>query len=148
MAQAGTLTPYIIVQDAAAALAFYKKAFGAEEVLRLTDPSGKIGHAHLAIGDSALMLADEHPEFGALGPTALGGTPVRLHLEVADADATAQRAVDAGGTLLRPVQDQFHGNRSGMVADPFGHQWFVSQQTEEVSAEEMQRRYDRLMQEA
>lgn len=146
MAEAGALTPYIIVRDAKAALDYYKRAFGAEEELRLTDPTGKIGHAHLTIGGSALMLADEHPEFGALGPATLGGSPVRLHLEVGDADAAAQRAVEAGGTLLRPVQDQFHGNRAGMVADPFGHQWFISARTEEVPAEEMQRRYDALMQ--
>ena len=139
-----TLTPYLVVRDAPAAIDFYKKAFGAEESLRLTDPTGRIGHAHMTIGNAAFMLADEHPEFGALGPVTLGGTPVTLHLEVADADASAKRALDAGATLLRPVQDQFHGNRSGMVADPFGHKWFISQETEAMSAEEMQRRYDEL----
>lgn len=139
------LTPYLVVKDAAAALDFYTRAFGAEEQLRLTDPAGRIGHAHMAIGDSAFMLADEHPEFGALGPISLGGSAVSLHLEVADADAAAARAVDAGATVLRPVEDQFHGNRSGMVADPFGHKWFLSQQTEAVGPEEMQRRYDRLL---
>jgi PhnB protein len=138
------LTPYLVVRDAPAALDFYARAFGAEERLRLTDPNGRIGHAHMAIGDSAFMLADEHPEFGALGPVSLGGSPVSLHLEVADADAAAARAVEAGATLLRPVEDQFHGNRAGMVADPFGHKWFLSQQTEEVGAQEMQRRYDKL----
>jgi len=140
-----TLTPYLVVKGAPAALDFYKRAFGAEEQLRLTDPAGRIGHAHMVIGDSAFMLADEHPEFGAVGPVSLGGSPVSLHLEVADADAAAARAIEAGATLLRPVEDQFHGNRSGMVADPFGHKWFISQQTEEVGAEEMQRRYDRLL---
>jgi PhnB protein len=138
------LTPYLVVRDAPAALDFYARAFGAEERLRLTDPSGRIGHAYMAVGDSAFMLADEHPEFGAVGPVALGGSPVSLHLEVADADAAAARAVAAGATLLRPVADQFHGNRSAMVADPFGHKWFLSQQTEAVGAEEMQRRYDQL----
>lgn len=139
------LTPYLVVRGAPAALDFYARAFGAKEELRLTDPNGRIGHAHMTIGDSAFMLADEHPEFGALGPATLGGSPITLHLEVADPDAAAQRAVDAGATLLRPVQDQFHGSRSGMVADPFGHKWFLSAQTEEVSGEEMQRRYDKLL---
>lgn len=139
-----TLTPYLIVKGAAAALDFYKQAFGAVEEMRLTDPAGRIGHAEITIGQSHLMLADEHPEFGALGPATLGGSPVTLHLEVADADAAADRAVAAGATLLRPVADQFHGNRSGMVADPFGHKWFLSAEIEAVSAEEMQRRYDML----
>ncbi len=139
------LTPYLVVRDAPAALDFYARAFGAEEQLRLTDPSGRVGHAHMTIGDSAFMLADEHPEWGALGPITLGGSPVSLHLEVADADAAAARALEAGATLLRPVEDQFHGNRSGMVADPFGHKWHISQQTETVSAEEMQRRYEESM---
>lgn len=138
------LTPYLIVRGAASALDFYTRAFGAEETMRLTDPAGRIGHAHMTIGDSAFMLADEHPEFGAVGPVSLGGTPVTLHLEVADPDASAARAVEAGATLLRPVEDQFHGNRAGMVADPFGHKWSLSAQTEEVSSEELQRRYDRL----
>lgn len=140
-----TLTPYIIVKDAAAAIAFYERAFGATEEMRLTDPTGRIGHAEIRIGNSAVMLADEHPEWGALSPVSLGGTPVSLHLSVADADAAAARAVEAGATLLRPVEDQFHGNRSGMVADPYGHKWGISQQTEEVGPEEMQRRYDTLL---
>jgi PhnB protein len=139
------LTPYLIVKGAPAALDFYTRAFGAKEEMRLTDPAGRIGHAHMTIGDSAFMLADEHAEFGALGPATLGGSPVSLHLEVADPDAAAQRAVDAGATLLRPVQDQFHGNRAGMVADPFGHKWFLSAEIEKVDAKEMQRRYDELM---
>jgi PhnB protein len=138
------LTPYLIVRGAAAAIDFYKAAFGAEERMRLTDPAGRIGHAELGIGGAMVMLADEHPEFGALGPAALGGSPVKLHLAVADADAAAERAVAAGATLLRPVADQFHGNRSGMVVDPFGHSWFLSAETESISAVEMQRRYDAL----
>jgi PhnB protein len=140
-----TLIPYIIVRDAASALDFYARAFGAEEKFRLTDAGGRIGHAEIAIGDSTLMLADEHPEWGAVGPVTLGGTPVSLHLSIADADASAERAVAAGATLLRPVEDQFHGNRSGMVADPYGHKWMLSQQTETVSPEEMQRRYEELL---
>ena len=139
------LIPYIIVRDAASALDFYVRAFGAEEKFRLTDLAGRIGHAEIAIGEAILMLADEHPEWGAVGPVSLGGTPVSLHLSVADADASAERAVAAGATLLRPVEDQFHGSRSGMVADPYGHKWMLSQQTETVSPEEMQRRYERLL---
>ncbi|HVQ09197.1 MAG TPA: VOC family protein [Allosphingosinicella sp.] len=139
------LTPYLIVKGAPAALDFYTRAFGAKEELRLTNPTGTIGHAHMTIGDSAFMLADEHPEFGALSPVTLGGSPITLHLTVADPDAAAQRAVDAGATLLRPVQDQFHGNRSGMVADPFGHKWALSAEIEKIDGEEMQRRYAELM---
>jgi PhnB protein len=139
------LMPYLIVKDAPAALDFYARAFGAKEELRLTNPTGTIGHAHMTIGDSAFMLADEHPEFGALSPVTLGGSPITLHLTVADPDAAAQRAVDAGATLLRPVQDQFHGNRAGMVADPFGHKWALSAEIEKIDAEEMQRRYAELM---
>ncbi len=139
------LMPYLIVKGAPAALDFYTRAFGAKEEMRLTDPAGRIGHAHMTIGDSAFMLADEHAEFGALSPATLGGSPISLHLEVADPDAAAQRAVDAGATLLRPVQDQFHGNRAGMVADPFGHKWFLSAEIEKIDANEMQRRYDELM---
>ena len=140
-ARTQTLTPYIIVKGAPAAIDFYKKAFDAEETMRLTDSTGRIGHAELTIGGALVMLADEHPEFGAIGPASLGGTPVKLHLTVSDADAVAARAVEAGATLLRPVQDQFHGNRSGTIGDPFGHQWFISQETEQLSAEEMQARY-------
>jgi PhnB protein len=135
------LTPYLVVGDAAAAIDFYRRAFGAEEVLRLEGPDGRIGHAHLKIGDGEIMLADEFPDFGALSPQSLGGSPVRLHLAVADADEAAERAVAAGATLLRPVTDQFHGNRSGMIIDPFGHAWFVSAEVEQVSTPELQRRY-------
>ncbi len=139
------LTPYLIVRNAPEALDFYTRAFGAVEAFRLTDPQGRVGHAHMTIGDSEFMLADEHPEWGALSPVSLGGTPVSLHLAVADADAAAARAVEAGATLLRPVEDQFYGSRSGMVADPYGHKWNISQQTEELSPEELQRRYDKLL---
>lgn len=141
------LTPYLIVKNAPQALDFYARAFGAEEAFRLTDPAGKVGHAHMTIGDSAFMLADEHPEWGALSPVSIGGSPITLHLEVADADAAAARAVEAGATLLRPVENQFHGSRSGMVADPYGHKWYLSQHIEDVSPAEMQRRYDALLEE-
>jgi len=137
------ITAYLIVNDAAAAIAFYIEAFGAEERFRLTDPhSGKIGHADLKIGDAGFMLADEHPDFGAFSPVTVGGTPVKLHLSVADSDATVARAEHAGATVLRPVQDQFYGERSGLIADPFGHQWFIGTPVAPVSPEEMQARYD------
>jgi PhnB protein len=138
------VTPYLIVKGAEDAIAFYQAAFGAEERYRLTDPAtGKIGHADLGIGGATIMLADEHRDFGALSPATIGGTPVMLHLNVADADAVVARAERAGATVLRPVQDQFHGERSGMIADPFGHQWFIGTPIAEVSPEEMQARYEK-----
>lgn len=138
-----TLTPYILVRDAARAIEFYRRVFGAREVFRLTSPGeGRIGHAHLEIGDSALMLADEWPDFGAMAPPSIGGSPVRLHLSVPDVDAVVREAEAAGATVLRPVTDEFYGERTGMIADPFGHQWHVATPREEVSAEEMQRRWN------
>ena len=136
-----TLTPYLTVTDAAAAIAFYCKAFGAEEIFRLTDTDGRIGHAELRIGDSLVMLADEYPDFGALSPARLGGSPVKLHLDVESADHSVDAAVAAGATLVRPVQNEFYGSRSGMVVDPFGHSWFIAAKSEEVSVDEMQRRF-------
>ena len=136
-----TLTPYLTVSDAAAAIAFYGKAFGAEEIFRLTDTDGRIGHAELRIGDSLVMLADEYPDFGALSPTRLGGSPVKMHLDVESADRSAEAAVAAGATLVRPVQNEFYGSRSGMIVDPFGHSWFIATKCEEVSVDEMQRRF-------
>jgi PhnB protein len=133
--------PYLIVGDAARAIRFYADAFGARELYRLTEPSGKVGHAELAFGDTIVMLADEYPDFGALSPASLGGSPVKLHLEVDDADAAVERAVAAGATVLRPVKEEFYGARSGMVLDPFGHSWSVSAPFEEVSPAELQRRF-------
>ena len=142
----GTLVPYLIVRDAKAAIAFYVAAFGASEDYRLLDPTdGRVGHAELRLGDSALYLADEYPDFGALGPVAVGGTPVRLHLPVADVDAVTAKAVAAGAILLRAPKDEFHGNRQSQVADPFGHVWFLSSEFERVSPAEMQRRFDAMM---
>jgi PhnB protein len=137
----GSLTPYIIVKNAAAAIAFYEKAFGAKEEYRLAGPDGKIGHAELTIGAGRLMLADESPAFGALSPPSIGGTPVKLHLYVEDVDTTIARAQSAGATVLRPTQDQFYGDRSGMIADPFGHQWFLGSRKETLTPEEMRQRY-------
>ncbi|MGH6878752.1 MAG: VOC family protein [Rhizomicrobium sp.] len=137
----GALTPYIIVKNAASAIAFYETVFGAREEYRLPGPDGQIGHAELTIGAGRLMLADEHPAFGALSPPSIGGTPVKLHLYVEDVDATIACAEKEGATVLRPAQDQFYGDRSGMIADPFGHQWFLGTRKENITPEEMQRRY-------
>jgi PhnB protein len=137
----GTLTPYIIVKNAAAAITFYEKAFGAKEEYRLAGPDGRIGHAELVIGVGRLMLADENPAFGALSPPSIGGTPIKLHLYVADVDATIARAEAEGATVLRPAQDQFHGDRSGMIVDPFGHQWFLGARKQTLTPDEMRERY-------
>jgi PhnB protein len=137
-----TLTPYLAVKGAEAAIAFYTKVLGAGEQFRIANPNGSIGHAELAIGDGGIMLADESPAFGALSPSSIGGTPVRLHLYVEDVDAVMKCAEAEGATILRPAQDQFYGDRSGMIADPFGHQWFLATRKEAVSAEEMQKRYN------
>jgi PhnB protein len=134
------LTPYLIVSGAADAIDYYQKVFGAIELFRLADPSGKVGHAELMINDSRIMLADESPERGARGPAAVGGSPVRMLLYVDDVDATVQRAVAAGAKLVRPVEDQFYGDRAGGLEDPFGHYWHVATHIEDVSAEEMERR--------
>jgi PhnB protein len=136
--------PYLIVNGAARAFEFYAQAFGAVEVLRLTEPGGRVGHGEIRIGESRVMLADEYPEHGILGPAARGGTTVTLNLSVADADAVVERAVAAGAKLLKTVADQFYGERSGQVEDPFGHVWQVATTTEQISAEEMQRRFTAL----
>lgn len=135
------VTPHLVAADAAAALAFYARAFGAVERYRLVEPSGKIGHAEFTVGDAVVMIADEYPDFGALGPAAFGGSPIKLLLYVDDCDAVVRAAVDAGATLLRPVKDQFHGDRSGMIVDPAGFSWTIATRREEVSPEEMQRRF-------
>ena len=135
------VVPYLIVNGASRAFEFYAQAFGAVEVLRLTEPGGRVGHGEIRIGESRVMLADEYPEHGVLGPQARGGTTVSLNLAVADADAVVERAVAAGAKLVKAVADQFYGERSGQVEDPFGHVWHVSTKTEEITAEEMQRRF-------
>lgn len=135
-----SVTPYLIVKGAAKAIEFYKQAFGAKEIFRMPQPDGKIGHAEIQIGDSRIMLADEFPERNIRGPESLDGTPVMIHLYVNDVDTVAKRAVAAGAKEIRPVQDQFYGDRSGMFADPFGHQWNISTHVEDLSAEEIGKR--------
>jgi PhnB protein len=135
------ITPYLSVNDGNAAIEFYKNAFDATEVVRMPGPDGKLGHADLLLfGRMHLMLADEYPDMGNRSPRTLGGSPVLLHIYVEDVDATVDRAVAAGAKLVRPVADQFYGDRAGGIEDPFGHQWFFATQKEIVSDEEMQRR--------
>ena len=133
------VTPYLIVNGAAKAIDFYKKVFGAKELFRLGGPDGKIGHAELTIGDSVIMLADEHPQMGALAPGTIGGSPVRMLLYVENVDDVVPRAVAAGAKIVRPVEDQFYGDRAGGIEDPFGHHWHVATHKEDVTPEEMKR---------
>ncbi|MBI4205937.1 MAG: VOC family protein [Betaproteobacteria bacterium] len=133
-----SVTPHLVCAGAADAIEFYKKAFGAVEQARLPGPQGKIMHAMIRIGDSAVMLVDEMPEWGALGPKALKGTPVTIHLYVDDADAFVARAVKAGAKVTMPVADMFWGDRYGKLEDPFGHHWSVGTHLRDVSMEEMQ----------
>lgn len=135
-----SVTPYLIVRGAAAAMEFYRNVFGATELLRLAGPEGKIGHAEFQIGDSRVMIADEFPEMGARAPETVGGSPVILHVYVDDVDAVFQRAAAAGARIDRPVQDQFYGDRMGSFTDPFGHAWSVATHVEDVSPEEIERR--------
>jgi PhnB protein len=135
-----SVTPYMIVDGAARALDFYARVFGAQERMRMPAPGGRVGHAEIRIGDSVIMLADEHPEMGARAPGHYGGSPVSIHLYVPDVDATVRAAATAGAKVIRAVQDQFYGDRSGTIEDPFGHHWHVATHKEDVGAEEMARR--------
>jgi len=137
--------PYLRVKNAAKAIDFYKQAFGVSEKFRLVEPSGRIGHCELAFGAATLMVSEEYPEMGIVGPESVGGTTVSIHLHVDDADAAIGRAVEAGAKLTRAPQDHFYGERSGTVRDPFGHDWLIGHDIEDVSPEEMQRRYDEVM---
>lgn len=142
------LYAYLCVRDAAAAIDFYARAFGARELFRLTEPSGRVGHAEIDLDGHVLMLSEEYPEMGVRSPDGLDATPVTLHLHVEDADALVARAVAAGGTLERDLQDHFYGERSGTVRDPFGHRWLIGHAIEQVTPEEMQRRYTALFESA
>lgn len=137
--------PYLRVRNAPAAIAFYRAAFGATEKYRLSEPSGRIGHCELDFGGVTVMISEEYPEIGIVGPQSVGGTTFSLHLHVDDADALIERAVKAGAVVVRPAKDHFYGERSGTVRDPFGHEWLVGHEIEKVSPEEMQRRYDAMM---
>lgn len=135
-----SVTPYLIIKGAAAAIEYYKKSFGATELFRMPTPDGKIGHAELKIGDSPIMLSDEHPDLGHVGPQTLGGTPVGIMIYVDDVDTIYKRAISGGGQEIKPLQDQFYGDRSGTLKDPFGHMWTVATHVEDVAPEEMEKR--------
>ena len=134
------ITPYLSVKGAAGAIAFYKKAFGAKEIMRMPGPRGTIGHAEIQIGDSRIMLADEFPEMNFRSPSSVGGTSVNIHLYVQDVDKVAKKAVAAGAKLLRPVVDQFYGDRSGSLEDPFGHVWHVATHIKDIPMKELKKR--------
>ncbi len=137
------VSAYLNVKGAEQALAFYTDAFGAVERYRLIDPAdGKIGHAEIDLGGHIIMLSDEYPDFGALGPQALGGSPVKMYLLVDDVDAFIEQATGAGATVLRAVKDEFHGYRSGLLSDPFGHAWHIATLKEEVAPATMQQRWN------
>jgi PhnB protein len=138
------VSPYLHVDGAAAAIEFYREVFGAKERVRMPGPDGRIGHAELEVGDSVLMLADEHPEIGVLGPKTIGGTPVTVSVYVEDVDRTFARALQLGAVEVRGVEDQFYGDRSGQFEDPFGHRWSVATHVEDVSADEMRIRMARI----
>lgn len=135
-----SVTPYLFVRNASQAIEFYKKAFGATELMRFPGPGGKIGHAELRIGDSPVMLADEFPEMGARGPQSLGGAGINLLIYVPDVDSRFAQAVAAGAKVTRPIKDQFYGDRSGTLTDPFGHVWTIATHKEDIPMEEMHRR--------
>jgi PhnB protein len=139
-----SVTPYLIIKGAGAAIDYYKKVFGATERMRMDGPGGTIGHAELVIGGSTIMLADEHPDMGFRSPKTLGGSPVSLVLYVEDVDTVFKRAVEAGAESRRPVENQFYGDRMGTLEDPFGHVWSVATHVEDVPPEEMQRRAEAL----
>jgi len=143
-----SVTPYLIVDDAARAIEFYKKAFSAVELMRMPAPGGKIGHAEIRVGDSPIMLADESPEMGHRSARTLGGSPISLMVYVEDVDARVAQAVAAGGKLVRPVANQFYGDRSGGVDDPFGYHWYLATHVEDVPPEEMKKRIAKMMESA
>jgi PhnB protein len=140
-----SITPYLYVNGAGRAIDFYKRAFGATDVFRLDGPDGKVGHAELQVGSSRIMLADENPAMGIKGPQTIGGTAVGLLLYVEDVDAVFNRAVKEGATVVRPLADQFYGDRTGGVLDPFGHSWYIATHKEDVSEQEMKSRAAKMM---
>jgi len=137
--------PYLRVKEAGKAIDYYKAVFGVTEKFRLTEPDGRIGHVELLFGDTTIMLSEEYPELGFLGPQSIGATTVSIHLHVDNCDTALERAVELGGTLVRKPADHFYGERSGTVRDPFGHEWMIGHSIEEVTPDEMQRRYTAMM---
>ena len=135
-----SITPYLVIKGAAAAIDFYKKAFGAVEVMRMPQPDGRVGHAELKFGDSFVMMADEFPEMKVVSPKTLGNSPVGILLYVDDVDAVFNQALSLGATAEKPLADQFYGDRNGTLIDPFGHKWTIATHIEDVSHEEMKRR--------
>jgi PhnB protein len=136
------VTPYLVVDGAAAAIDFYSEVLGAKEKMRMGAPEGRIGHAELEIGDSVVMLADEHPDYDALAPGTVGGTPVSLMVYVENVDAVFARAIEKGARETQPVDDKFYGDRSGSFEDPFGHRWTIATHVEDVAPDEMERRME------
>jgi PhnB protein len=139
------VTPYLIVDDGDAAIRFYTEVLGAKERMRMGGPDGKVGHAELELGNSLIMLADEHPEMGARSPKTIGGSPVSIHTYVEDVDAVFEAALAAGATQKQPVEDKFYGDRSGGFEDPFGHGWSIATHVEDVPPDEMERRAAEVM---
>lgn len=141
-----SITPYLIVREAAQAIEYYKKVFGATEVMRMNSPDGKVGHAELKIGNSQFMLADENPKMGQGHTSAatIGASPVSLYVYLPDVDRVVERAVAEGAKILRPVENQFYGDRSGFLQDPFGHLWGVATHVEDVSPKDMEERMKKL----
>ncbi len=142
-----TVTPYLVIKGAAHAIEYYKKVFGAIETVRMNGPDGKVGHAELKIGNSHIMLADENPSMGEghTSATTVGGSPVSLYVYLPDVDSVVKRATDDGAKLLKPVQDQFYGDRNGFIRDPFGHLWGIATHVEDVSPQDMQERMKKMM---
>lgn len=143
-----SVTPYLVVKGAAQAIDYYKKVFGATVVVRMDGPDGRVGHAELQIGDSRIMLAEENPKMGATSATTIGNSPVSLYLYIPDVDKVVDRAVAEGARLVKPVQDQFYGDRSGFIQDPFGHFWGIATHVEDVSPQELKERMKKVMQAA
>jgi PhnB protein len=143
-----SITPYLIIKGAAQAIDYYKKVFGATVVVRMDRPDGQVGHAELQIGDSRIMLAEENPQMGATSATTIGASPISLYLYIPDVDGVVEKAVAEGAKILKPVQDQFYGDRSGFLQDPFGHFWGIATHVEEVSPQEMKERMKKVMQAA
>lgn len=140
-----TVTPYLVIKEAAQAIEFYKKAFGATELFRMNEPGGRVGHAEIKIGDSPIMLSDEYPEMGHVSPQSLGNSTVSILLYVEDVDSMFKQAVAAGAEVVKRLQDQFYGDRSAYLKDPFGHFWSVATHKEDVSPEEMRRRAESML---